>query len=402
MKNILVLTFWSFNDPLIQTYTLPYVKIMLKNLPNGSKIYLQTLEQEFYQWNETETQDSINVLKQEGIIVLRRPYRPLGINAVIANAKTLWVLSRIIVFKNIKYVHAWCTTAGVLGFILSFLWKKTFVIDSYEPHAEAMVENGSWKRNSIAFSFMRFFERIETRKASYIIGATYGMKNYALEKYQIDIKRFYVKPACVNVSQFDYKQPQNNALLEELCLKDKTVMLYAGKFGGIYYDKEVFEFIKVASDYFGNNKFRVLLLSNIKETDLQNLCESAGVIREQIILRFVKHEQIHEYMNLADFAICPVMQVPTKKYCTPVKNGEYWAMGLPVIIPANISDDSSIITRHKIGYVWSSPNKEEYLASCKAIQKLLLQDGIREKIRKIAFEYRDFDIAQRVYKQIYG
>ena len=35
----------------------------------------------------------------------------------------------------------WCMTAGSLGYILSKTSGKNLVIDSYEPHAEAMVEN---------------------------------------------------------------------------------------------------------------------------------------------------------------------------------------------------------------------------------------------------------------------
>ena len=44
-KNILVLTQWSYKDPLIQAYTLPYVDIIAAIIPPGSRIYLVTFEQ---------------------------------------------------------------------------------------------------------------------------------------------------------------------------------------------------------------------------------------------------------------------------------------------------------------------------------------------------------------------
>jgi len=44
-KNVLILTYWSYHDALIQTYTLPYVRIIKKYLPAKSKIFLVTLEQ---------------------------------------------------------------------------------------------------------------------------------------------------------------------------------------------------------------------------------------------------------------------------------------------------------------------------------------------------------------------
>ena len=43
--NVLVFTTWSFYDALIQTYTLPYLKLIKKQLPEGSSIHFITLEQ---------------------------------------------------------------------------------------------------------------------------------------------------------------------------------------------------------------------------------------------------------------------------------------------------------------------------------------------------------------------
>ena len=45
-RHLLVLTYWRFDDALMQTYTLPYVHILLEALPPGSSIHLVTLELE--------------------------------------------------------------------------------------------------------------------------------------------------------------------------------------------------------------------------------------------------------------------------------------------------------------------------------------------------------------------
>jgi hypothetical protein len=124
--------------------------------------------------------------------------------------------------------------------------------------------------------------------------------------------------------------------------------------------------------------------------------------RNLIVLRFVAHHEIQDYMNLADFAISPVRPIPTKRYCTPIKDGEYWAMGLPVIIPQNISDDSDIIEQHDIGYVLKDMTEGEYKKSLQKMDELMAQSDIKEKIRKVAFQYRDFKVADKVYQEIYG
>jgi hypothetical protein len=265
MKNILVLTYWSFNDALIQTYTVPYLKIMQSKLPKGSKIFLLCIEQKVYKGDVHQTRQKLEDLQHRGIIVIRKPYVPFGASAMFKWIPILMSLSSLIIGQRIKYIHSWCTPPGVFALLLSKIWRKPLILDSYEPHAEAMVENGSWQEGSKAFKILFKFEKKMTKSAKYIIGTTDGMRDYAWDKYQVKVKNFFVKPACVNVEQFDYAKPKSEKLIQDLGIEGKKVMLYAGKFGGIYFDKEVFEHIKVASEYYGKDQFRALILSNVKE-----------------------------------------------------------------------------------------------------------------------------------------
>jgi hypothetical protein len=109
-------------------------------------------------------------------------------------------------------------------------------------------------------------------------------------------------------------------------------------------------------------------------------------------------------MALGNFGITPVKPVPTKKYCTPIKDGEYWALGLPIVIPANISDDADIILRHEAGAVLTELTKPEYERALSTIDLLLKQpqDLTRSRIRELAFTYRNFQIAEQVYKSVYS
>jgi glycosyltransferase involved in cell wall biosynthesis len=393
-NNILIITSWCYNDALIQTYTLPYLKIISKKLPEGSKIYLVTLEK-----NKTK-----NILSEYGIINISIPYTPFGFRAIFRWMKNIIQLLTLIIFKNISTIHAWCTPSGMIAYILSVLTGKTLIIDSYEPHAEAMVENGEWKKDSFAFKLLFNFEKLQTKRAKYLIATTEGMKNYSKIKYNHTKDNFFVKPACVNLQMFSKEKIKNKKLLSELNLENKIVCVYAGKFGGIYLEKEVFEFIKEAEKYWGA-AFRTLILSSNSSDYIKQMAVNAGINENTIIHQFVSHNQIPDYMGLADFAITPVKPVPTKRYCTPIKDGEYWALGLPVVITANISDDSDIINEYKIGSVFKNLNTEDYQNSIKEIDNLLKNSTRMElynKIRPIAEKYRNFEIAEHIYSEIYG
>ncbi len=400
MKNMLILTYWSYPDALIQTYTLPYVRIIRKIIPEGSSIYLITLEKDVHILEESK-KDAIKAqLAQEGIRWLPFAYTPFGIVAFFSWLRISLKLSWIIVRKNISFIHCWCTPAGAIGYFLSLLLNRKLVVDSFEPHAETMVENGTWKRASFAFRLLFWLEKKQADRASYIISATEGMREYAAQKYGLSIDNFFVKPACVDLDLFN-EVLNNQQLRQDLGLEKKIVCVYAGKFGGIYLEDEIFDFVKVAADYWGDS-FRFLILTNHTHEEIAAYRRSSGLREHQVIMKFVPHQEVPRYMGLADFGLTPVKPIPTKRYCTPIKDGEYWALGLPVVISANISDDSEIIESNNIGVVLKAFDKIAYHHAVIQLEEILKTPDLRGKIRNIAKQYRSFDIAQKVYNQIYS
>jgi hypothetical protein len=392
-RNILVLTYWPYQDALVQTYTLPYVRIISEIIPDDSKIFLLTLDKN----NKTE------IYNEEKINHISISYKRFGFTGVIMWIKVLFQLIRLVKKENIDTIHAWCTPAGMMGFILSILTGTKLIIDSYEPHAEAMVENGTWKKNSLPFRILFYFEKLQTKRATYLIATTEGMIDYAKSKYNHHKENFYIKPACVDLNAFSLRNVKNSELLKKLKLEKTIVCVYAGKFGGIYLEKEVFDFFKIAENYWGD-KFRALILSSHSEEEINQLITASKLDKKTIVHRFVKHSEIPNYIGLGDFAITPVKPVPTKRFCSPIKDGEYWALGLPIVITNNISDDTNIIESNNIGSILKEFNSESYKKSILEIEQLLQQESkqlLSEKIRSIAIKYRNFEIAKSIYKKIY-
>ncbi len=404
MKNILVTTFWSYKDALVQTYTLPYLQIMHKHLPEGSKIFLLTIEQSRFKIPNEEIQNIEKELAKYQIISIRFPYFNYGIISLLNWIRIIAYLFFLILFQNIQVIHSFCTPSAMAGYILAKLTRRTFLVDSYEPHAEASVENGDWQRTSFRFKLLFYFEKLLSQHANYIISATEGMRKYAKEKYAKEFTHFYVKPACVNLSLFSDKNRKLPHLVKEFGFEDKIVCVYAGKFGGIYLDSEVFSFFKVAYHFWGD-KFRLLILTSHQAAEIEAKMQAVDLPTSILTVRFAKHAEIADYMGMADFGITPVKPIPSKRYCTPIKDGEYWALGLPIVITKNISDDSEIVETNKIGAVLQDFTDAEYLRCVQEIDTLLQTHNAKElysKVRKIAEKYRSFAIAENIYKEIYG
>lgn len=400
-NKILVLTYWSYPDALIQTYTLPYLRI-IRQLGSVESITLVTLEKHHEALRDLNAKIE-TALSADKINWKPFDYQPFGLGGLWMWLKAGVHLFRVIKKEKINAIHCFCTPPGAIGYVLSKITGCKLILDSYEPHAEAMVENGTWKRSGIAFKLLFALERFQTKRADTIIATTTGMREYAKKKFSVTISKFYVKPACVDLDLFSTAIQKDKKLLNELELNEKIVCVYAGKLGGIYLREEVFEFFKVAEEKWGD-LFRVLMLTNYSRQEIEKDCALVNLNPDVIVTRFVPHHEVPRYMALGNFGITPVKPVPTKKYCTPIKDGEYWALGLPVVIPANISDDADIIARNEAGAVLNELTKPEYVRALSTIDLLLKQPEYltRSRIRELASTYRNFQIAEQVYKSVYS
>ncbi|MFM8431288.1 MAG: glycosyltransferase [Bacteroidota bacterium] len=302
--------------------------------------------------------------------------------------------------SGIGTIHAWCTPGGILGYLLSILSGKRLVLDSFEPHAEVMLETGTWKAGSLKFKILFFFEKIMSRHADIHICCTSDMIEYSRKKYGTVINISFTKPACVDLDKFHPSKRKNIQLLSDLGLEGRIVAVYAGKFGGLYLEQECFDFFKAAIDHWGD-RFRVLLLTPVSPEIIHTMSQIAGLSDHVIVQRFVPHEDVPILMGLGDFGFAPYRPVPSRKYSAPIKVSEYMAMGLPIVITENIADDSQLIETEGIGAVIKSLDNAGYLSVIHRLDELLKDPEISTKARHKAETLRNFGIAINIYESIY-
>ncbi|MDB5251207.1 MAG: hypothetical protein JWP27_376 [Flaviaesturariibacter sp.] len=401
-NKVLVITTWPFNDGLILSYVLPYVMMTRQQLNPDDEIYIVSQEHDLKRLEAEQVKTLLADLAMQNIFLKPEVYARLGIRKYLKFPLEIIKYTWFILSKGITVIHTHAMGAGMQGTILSWLTGRPLVGDSYEPLAESMIESGTWKRDSLPYKTMLFFEKKLTKRARHLIACTPAMKDYAAGTYGITLRDLKWKPACVNLDLFRYDAAVARAVRAELGFTNSIVGIYVGKFGSQYLDREIFDFFRVCREFWGD-RFRILILSSHTEAEIETYCREAGISSALITKKFVPHNEVNRYMMAADFAITPVKPIPSKRYCTPMKDGEYWGIGLPVVITENISDDSDIIEKERIGAVLRRFDVAGYTEAVRTIDGLLAEgEELRKRVRACAERYRSYTIAEKVYKDIYS
>ena len=398
--NVFIITYFSYKDGLTQAYTLPYILQLRELLPSSSKIHFTTLDQQHLALTREEKNQIKKDLNSKGIEITFFKWRGSGVSAGLSWIRRIAYLWGKILFGGYHVIHAWNTPSGVFGFILSILTGKKLVVDSYEPHAEPMVESGTWKENSLLFKILFQFEKLQSKRATLVISCVEKMREYALDKYKTQFQYFLHKPACVDLQKFDFNLFDRANERKKLGLKpDDIVCVYAGKIGGTYLGIEIFKLFQSGYERW-KNRFKVVLLGKYDESLLQCYAEDLNIPESVIKSYFVDHREVPRYLSVADFALTPFVPVPSKRYGSPIKTGEYMAMGLPQIISKDISDDSDLIKNENLGYVIDEWVGHEFDKALTQIESMLENiEAEKRRIRDLASKHKHFNISKEVYSE---
>ena len=290
--------------------------------------------------------------------------------------------------------------AGAFGTMLFKKFGIPFVVESFEPHADYMQESGVWKKNGLRYLLQKKTESEIKKYAKFLITVSHNYYGHLQKLESISADRLKMVPCIVNSSQFAFDNNERNHVRKKLGISDEVkVGIYLGKFGSIYYDKEAFEVFKAAEQYF--DSFFLILLS---PTDKQELLEKLKEVHfplEKVWIGIVPHNEVPSYLSASDFAFSTIKPADCRRFCSPVKDGEYWANGLPILLPDLVGDDSDIIKTEGGGAIIDVTDNQSLEKAFCAVEQIV-QKGIagRDEIAMLAIKHRNPEIAVKVYKEI--
>jgi glycosyltransferase involved in cell wall biosynthesis len=399
--NIFFISYWGVNDGLSVSTSQPNLRLIAER-EDVKQIYYFTVERQDAT-AATFQPVQLDIAKTQHIPIVSRPLflRPL---TKFADLWRIWSKIKAIA-QNHRPDLIICRGAitAMFGYWLSQKTGAPYIVESFEPHADYMYESGVWSRNGLAYQIERRYEQKAKQTASALVTVSHNYEQELINVEKLPAEKIYVVPCTVQLDTFAPNEEQRAELRIRLDIApEERVGIYVGKFGSIYYDAEAFDLFKAAYNFFGG-QFRLLLLSPTPVAELQQKLARVGFPLDKAFITCAPHAEVPHYLAAADFAFSPIRPADCRRFCSPIKDGEYWAAGLPFLIPDGVGDDSDIIRAAGYGgAIFDAKNPMSVVSALQSIAEQISQTNYRQEVRQLAIEHRHFDIQRRVYEAIFS
>lgn len=384
---LLYIGYWGYHDGLTQSTILPHLQI-LSEFAFVENILFTTMER-----GEAAGSQDTGISKVHHLPIPTGT----GIWSKFSDFTTLpRRLSRIAREEQVDRIICRGAPAGALGYLV---FRKTgipYYVESFEPHADYMLESGVWKSYSLRYRLQRYWEKKQKQTASGLLPVSFNYRQQLIDE-GIAPEKIRVIPCCTPLGRFAFSETKRRETRRKIgATEDELVGIYVGKFGGIYYKEEAFGLFAEAFRHFG--RFRLVILTPDEQDSIRKALQERGVPLDRTFITRAPHAEVPAYLSAADFAFSTIKMAPVRRFCSPVKDGEYWASGLPILLPDGVGDDSDIIKTEGGGVVWDLSDTKGSLEK----MKQLVAANDREAVAGIARKHRSFSIAQEVYRDLFS
>ncbi|WP_242916352.1 glycosyltransferase family 4 protein [Pontibacter liquoris] len=392
---LMLLNYWGLDDPLTQATTLLHSQA-LKQMRQIDKVVLVTIERE-------------NREKQEFTSTYYGPCYQLyskgrGMNLLTKAGDFIRFpkeLQRIARKERIDTIVAVGTLAGSLALGVSKALHIPIYITFFEPHAAYMLDTGVWKEYDPRYIFQKRWERMQASQAAGLITVSEQYKAHLMALLPNRTDQVQVVRNGVDGKTFAYNQSDRTAVRERLGLPEASLTgIYVGKYGDLYYKQEAFAIYKQCFDSIPG--FRLLILSPQSENEILDQLQQHQIDSNKVYIACVPHQHVPQYLSAADFAFATIKAHPSARFCSPVKIGEYWASGLPVLLTEGVGDDSEIIRNEGGGAVFNLQQEGSVAQALDKILLILQNPGHRQEIPLLTRKYRSPERIREAYAYFFG
>ncbi len=380
---VLVVAYYQHDDPLFKSVLYDYFEGMVRHM--DMQVNIMTFE---------ETGEQVrNELNEEGGIHWH-PVRTGSWNFKMGRKlfdflKGLKQGRKIAVEKEVDLIYSEGFPGAIIGYHIARKTGIPHVVHTYEPHSKYMVEAGVWSRRGWEYRILSHYEEKIARTAALIITGSERMKN-DLEKQGIPGEVLRI-PSSIDLDLFTPSQKDREKIRQENGIPhDALVFVYLGKFGGMYYDRELFEFFQAARDHFVSKDPFMLVLTLEDPSTVKGFAQDAGVDLDRVLIKKVLPSDVPAFLSAGDVGVSGMRRSPSKVCSSPIKHAEYWGCGLPLLVFRGVSEDDSRVEEEGSGVVIEEADPTAYKQALERLESLLAtgREGLVERCRNTAKKER--------------
>ena len=406
-KSTLIFAYYSYRDPIFLSAVLPYFTLE-NNKEKGVKYILMTFEKQ-----ELDIKDNVEFQKIKSELANKynihwhkmvwRSGRFKILKKAIDFLQAFWVAIRLVKKHNVTSVYSEGFPGAIMGHHIARCTNIKHLVHTFEPHNQYMIEAGVWKANAWEAKLLGYYEKKIALHCSHIFTATQGMID-RIKSWGTNAEMIRT-PSCVDTKLFCFSDVDRSETRKKLGLsEDVCLITYMGKFGGMYMEEELFDFFKeciIRTD----QKFHFLILTVEDQQKVQGFFELKSISKENYTIYKANREEIPMFLSASDYGFVAVRQQAGKRFCSPIKDGEYWACGLPIIIPKNVSDDFVFAEKYDLGIVIDNFSKEEFTLKVEELvnhYKTTDKKSLQARCRDFVIQDRNVEPFKLLYQKIVG
>lgn len=391
MSQVLYISYDGLTDPIGQSQVLAYIVGLCKQ---GHSFTILSAEKSKVFESEKETVEKIcieNNIRWVPIFYTKKP--PIF--------STLWDVFKMNkqarkLQKQFRFdiVHCRSYISSLIGLKMKRHFRLKFIFDMRGFWADERVDGRLWNLRRPHYNLVyKYFKKKENQflsEADAVVALTHEAKNIMVNQWHVK-KPIHVIPCAVDTDLFAPAQKPTRS-------NEQTITLgYLGSIGTWYMLGEMLDFFKVFLQRFPRTRLKFIT----KESPQTVLLEARkkGISEDCIIVKAASRNQVPAELADVDLGLFFIRPLFSKKSSSPIKQGEFMAMGIPVFTNSGIGDTDEIIKKYNSGILISDFSVESYTLAVEKAEKLMLIS--KDIIRAGAIEYFSLENGINSYSKLY-
>lgn len=399
-QNTIFFIYNSFKDPLFQNLMYRYI-LDVKGQVDG-KFHIITFEQKRHEVSRPEREKIQNDLSEKNIYWHPISYHTGKFLLLYKAFDLLLAFTKVIKLRlqGVSTIFCFANVSFSFGYILSRVLKMRLNVYSFEPHGDFLIDFGYWKKHQLKYRVLNWIEWRAGLVADVVITGTKWMQQTLIEKGSK--AKVYWGPTAVDDKLFQFDTELREIIRKKNNWGNYKILVYAGKFGGLYYSDETFLFVRKMMDQFENLHF--LILTQDDHEEIEDLANRFLSKKQYTLTTANNYKEMVGFLSASDIGLNTIPPLPSQKFRSPTKIAEYLMTGLPYITCKGVSEDDIYANKHRVGCVVDDFHKELTIEFCDRFRELMTEEKEVQvkRIRNIGIQYRSKVRIDNIFKEVFN